>query len=90
MRGRGVGSVVMASSGSGIVRKFNLLEEPWIPVLRGERVKEVSLAEALLEAHTITRIETPSPLEEAALHRLLLAVLHRAFRGPTRTEEVIT
>lgn len=59
--------------------KFNLIDEPWIPVLRGGRVVAVGMAEALLNAHTITRIETPSPLEEAALHRLLLAVLYRAL-----------
>ncbi|WP_243092889.1 type I-E CRISPR-associated protein Cse1/CasA [Thermus hydrothermalis] len=61
------------------MEKFNLLEEPWIPVLEGGQVREVSLREALLQAHRITRIETASPLEEAALHRLLLAILHRAL-----------
>jgi CRISPR system Cascade subunit CasA len=69
--------------------KFNLVEEPWIPVLREGRVEEVGLREALLQAHTITRIETPSPLEEAALHRLPLAVLHRALMGPRRLEDVL-
>ncbi len=68
--------------------KFNLLEEPWIPVLREGRVEEVGLEEALLKAPEIVRIETPSPLEEAALYRLLLAVLHRALGGPSRVEEV--
>lgn len=57
--------------------KFNLLDEPWIPVLKDGKVEEVGIAEALKEAHTITRIETPSPLEEAALYRLLLAILYR-------------
>jgi CRISPR system Cascade subunit CasA len=61
------------------VEKFNLLEEPWIPVLEGGRVREVSIREALLRAPRIARIETASPLEEAALHRLLLAILHRAL-----------
>ncbi|WP_232822467.1 type I-E CRISPR-associated protein Cse1/CasA [Thermus sediminis] len=69
--------------------KFNLVDEPWIPVLREERVVEVGIREALLEAPTILRIETPSPLEEAALHRLLLAVLHRALEGPRRPEDVL-
>lgn len=62
--------------------KFNLLEEPWIPVLQEGRVMEASIREALLNASDIVRIETPHPLEEVALHRLLLAVLHRALRGP--------
>lgn len=59
--------------------KFNLIEEPWIPVLRDGKVEEVGIREALAKAQTITRIETPFPLEEAALHRLLLAVLYRAL-----------
>ncbi|BCW93363.1 MAG: CRISPR-associated protein CasA/Cse1 [Thermoanaerobaculum sp.] len=59
--------------------KFNLLDEPWIPVFKDGKVTEVGLAAALLEAHTIERIEVASPLEEAALHRLLLAVLYRAL-----------
>jgi CRISPR system Cascade subunit CasA len=69
--------------------KFNLVEEPWIPVLKDGRVVEVGIREALLRAHELTRIETPSPLEEAALHRLLLAVLHRALMGPRRLEDVL-
>ncbi|WP_353513483.1 type I-E CRISPR-associated protein Cse1/CasA [Thermus sp. LT1-2-5] len=68
------------------MEKFNLLEEPWIPVLKDGQVYQVSLGEALLEAHTIARIETASPLEEAALHRLLLALLHRAL-PPVRDEQ---
>lgn len=59
--------------------KFNLLEEPWIPVMKDRQVREVGVGQALLEAHAIERIEAPSPLEEAALHRLLLAVLYRAI-----------
>ncbi|MGC8877002.1 type I-E CRISPR-associated protein Cse1/CasA [Thermus sp.] len=69
--------------------KFNLVEEPWIPVLKEGRVVEVGMGEALLRAHELTRIETPSPLEEAALYRLLLAALHRALMGPRRLEDVL-
>uniref|UniRef100_A0A7C2G7N7 Type I-E CRISPR-associated protein Cse1/CasA n=1 Tax=Thermus islandicus TaxID=540988 RepID=A0A7C2G7N7_9DEIN len=68
---------------------FNLVEEPWIPVLKDGRVVEVGIGEALLRAHELTRIETPSPLEEAALYRLLLAALHRALMGPRRLEHVL-
>lgn len=59
--------------------KFNLVEEPWIPVLKDGQIREVGLREALVEAHAIERIETSSPLEEVALHRLLLAVVYRAI-----------
>ena len=71
------------------MKKFSLLHEPWIPVLRAGRVEELGLEQALLKAHEIVRIETPSPLEETALHRLLLAVLHRALRGPKRAEDAL-
>jgi CRISPR system Cascade subunit CasA len=71
------------------MKKFSLLHEPWIPVLRAGRVEELGVEQALLKAHEIVRIETPSPLEETALHRLLLAVLHRALRGPKRAEDAL-
>jgi len=71
------------------LEKFNLIDEPWIPVLKGGRVVEVGIGEALLRAHEFARIETPSPLEEAVLHRLLLAVLHRALSGPRCPEDVL-
>jgi CRISPR system Cascade subunit CasA len=64
------------------MRKFSLIDEAWIPVLKNGKVEEVGLLQALLGAHTITRVETSSPLEEAALHRLLLAIVHRALMAP--------
>ncbi|GGM21805.1 type I-E CRISPR-associated protein Cse1/CasA [Deinococcus aerophilus] len=68
---------------------FNLLHEPWIPVrpLNGGPVREVGLRELLLHAHTFGRIDDPSPLVTVALLRLTLALLHRALRGPTTTEQ---
>lgn len=59
---------------------FNLLDEPWIPIrrLNGECC-DVSLTEALIGADTIANLTEPSPTSLIALHRLLLAVLHRAL-----------
>lgn len=65
------------------------MKEPWIPVRVRKKVQEVSLSEALLRAHEFERIEVTSPLEEVALHRLLLAVLHRALRGPRNEDEAL-
>lgn len=67
---------------------FNLITENWIPVktLSGE-IKEVSLKDALLKARDYKRIEDPSPLVVASLHRFLLAVLHRALKGPTEVSQ---
>jgi CRISPR system Cascade subunit CasA len=61
---------------------FVLVEEPWIPCedLSG-RACEVGLREALVRAHELRGIVDASPLVTVALHRLLLAVLHRVF-GP--------
>ncbi len=68
---------------------FNLLYEPWIPVLLSADAgagsggqREMGLAEVLTRAHEIREIADPSPLVTVALHRLLLAVLHRVF-APT-------
>lgn len=66
---------------------FNLITEPWIPVREGNVLKLVNLEQALLDGHRFTRIEDPSPLVTAALHRLLLAVLHRALQGPADAYE---
>jgi CRISPR system Cascade subunit CasA len=65
---------------------FNLTDEPFLPVVRPDgRNGELSLRAALRQAHEIQELRDDSPLVTAALHRLLLAVLHRVF-GPTNEE----
>lgn len=61
---------------------FSLLGEPWIPLIRpdGERVNG-SIADALLQPEQWAGIDTVNPVECLALHRLLLAICHRAI-GP--------
>src|SRR5258708_1796114 len=57
---------------------FNLVDEPWLPALDASGgTVTLSLREALLRAPALREIFDPSPLVTAALHRLLLAVLHR-------------
>ncbi|MCA9825583.1 MAG: type I-E CRISPR-associated protein Cse1/CasA [Dehalococcoidia bacterium] len=67
--------------------RFNLIAEPWIPVLwHGEsQTREISLREALARAPDIVEISDPSPLVTAALYRLLLAICHRVW-GPESEE----
>ena len=66
---------------------FNLIDQPWIPcVLPHGRMEDLSLRDTLLNAHKITAIFDQSPLVTAALHRLLLAILHRNF-GPASQGE---
>ena len=73
---------------------FDLLSEPWIPVLdagtdlraapgAAVRLRHVGLREALVRAHEIREVATASPLETVALDRLLLALFLDALNpGP--------
>lgn len=58
--------------------QFDLLHEPWIPVqdLAGAW-REVGLLDVFAQAHRLRRIDGELPTTSVALHRLLLAVLHR-------------
>lgn len=63
--------------------EFNLIEKPWIPCidLEGRNV-EHGIRDTLLKAHQLREICDDSPLVTVAIHRLLLAILYRAFEGP--------
>lgn len=62
---------------------FDLRTQHWIPVRDAAgNLREISLYEALTNVANYLRIESESPLEVAALYRFLLAVLHRALKGP--------
>ena len=65
---------------------FNLLDEPWIPCLfMGERqVSLLSIRDVLFQADKIDRIVHESPIVSLCLHRLLIAVIYAALRGPDR------
>ncbi|WP_431033947.1 type I-E CRISPR-associated protein Cse1/CasA [Streptomyces sp. P6-2-1] len=60
---------------------FDLLREPWLPVLPldSDRMTQVSLIDLVLHAHRHRRLIGSSPTMTAALHRLVLALLHRAI-----------
>jgi len=69
-----------------MTHSFNLVVEPWLPCTMardGER-KELGLEEVLTRSHEVREISDPSPVITIALHRLLLAILHRNF-GPRDT-----
>ena len=60
--------------------EFNLLTEPWILVMTEDcAVKEVSLTDALLHANEYRELAGELPTQNAAILRLLLAVLHAVF-----------
>ena len=59
---------------------FNLLKEPWIRVATPDCVvHEVSLTEALTQAHTFSNLAGELPTQDIAILRLMLAVLHSVF-----------
>ncbi|HKZ85385.1 MAG TPA: type I-E CRISPR-associated protein Cse1/CasA [Anaerolineae bacterium] len=63
---------------------FNLIHEAWIPCIRRNGASaELSLRQTLAEAHALRELYAETPPVTAALHRLLLAVMHRVF-GPKR------
>ena len=66
---------------------FNLIDEPWIPCFRYDGTPvSCGIVDTLLEAHLLSGLRGDTPLETAAVHRLLLAVLHRIFGPKNRNE----
>ncbi len=67
---------------------FNLLDQPWIPVTTLDGAsKDVSLLELLREARTYLSLGHADPLVTIAVHRFILAFLHRALNGPKRSHD---
>lgn len=68
---------------------FNLLEEKWLPCVMsaGNALRDLSLREVLLDAQNVREIVGDSPPVTIALHRLLLAILHRALNAPQSAGE---
>ena len=62
---------------------YNLLDEPWIPVLRTNgTVSRVGIRTALTEAKNIRQIVASSPLDRFAIVRFLLAVKYWCEGSP--------
>jgi len=63
---------------------FDLVDEPWLPCIERQERRPVylSLRETLKRAHQLRELVDASPLVTAALHRLLLALLHRIVGPP--------
>jgi CRISPR system Cascade subunit CasA len=60
--------------------EFNLLDEPWIKVIRPDCTEEeVSLTQALLRAHEFKDLCGEMATQDVAVLRLLLAVLHTVW-----------
>ena len=74
---------------ASITPMFNLLDVPWIKCsVVDERVTirehKVSLIDVFRQAHTFMGLSGESPIQDVAVMRLLLAILHAVY---TRTDE---
>ena len=59
---------------------FNLIDEPWVPVrFHDGSTEELGLLELFVRAQEIEGLAENSPPNLVALHRILLAILHRAL-----------
>lgn len=68
---------------------YNLLEEKWLPCVMNadNSLRDLSLRGVLLDAQNVREIVGDSPPVTIALHRLLLAILHRALNAPQSANE---
>jgi CRISPR type I-E-associated protein CasA/Cse1 len=63
---------------------FNLLDEPWIPVLYHDgRYERVGIRKALADAAQIREIATSNPMDRVAVLRFLLALLYWCKGNPS-------
>lgn len=61
-------------------KRYNLLDEPWIPIINDGKTAKVGVIDLFRNLDTIEELQDPSPLTTVALHRLLLAILYRTHR----------
>ncbi|MBL8065520.1 MAG: type I-E CRISPR-associated protein Cse1/CasA, partial [Chthonomonadaceae bacterium] len=68
---------------------FNVLTEPWIPVIRLDGTRdELGILPCLEQAHELREIRDPSPIIEFGLYRLLVAfVLDALVMADKRPED---
>ena len=60
--------------------EFNLIDEPWIRVMDGNcQISEVSLKDAIINAHNYKSLSGELPTQDIAVMRLMLAVLHTVY-----------
>ncbi len=60
--------------------EFNLIDGPWIRVMDSNcNVSEVSLKDAILNAHNYKSLSGELPTQDIAVMRLMLAVLHTVY-----------
>lgn len=62
---------------------YNLLSEPWIPVLRSDgTTQRLGILDTLKQAHNIRQIATSNPMDRMAILRFLLSVVYWCRGNP--------
>jgi len=63
--------------------KFDVLTEPWIPVISNDgKTTEFGILDVLMKAHELSEVVCENPLETYAVQRFLIAFLMDAYRLP--------
>ena len=66
---------------------FNLITQPWIPVLRDDgSFSELGLRDVLIQSPHLREVAHDSPLFVASIYPLLTAIMHRVLPGQTDRE----
>jgi CRISPR system Cascade subunit CasA len=67
---------------------FNLLQEPWIPVVKDNwEYQELSLLDFFRTWQSLREIQADNPPTTLAIYRFLLAIMHSAYQGPKNIDD---
>jgi len=68
-------------------KTFNLLREPWILARKGSKGEKLSLIEAFSRAHEMRALCGETIMQDVAIIRLMLAILHAVYGSSANTPE---
>jgi hypothetical protein len=88
-RVRDASATRLPSQGAAV--NYNLLEEPWIPVLwKNGTATRVGIEDALVQAGQIRQLAASNPMDRLAILRFLLALLYWCKGTPPDAQESIS
>ncbi|MBS2545349.1 type I-E CRISPR-associated protein Cse1/CasA [Catenulispora sp. NL8] len=67
--------------------RFDLIDDPWIPVIDGDERIRAGIRQALLESHRFTGLAPDAPMQEPAILRQVLLPVMLAALGPCRDHD---
>jgi CRISPR system Cascade subunit CasA len=70
-----------------LITLFDLTRKPWLPVITQDGLyRELSLRELFEQWEALRELQADNPPTTLALHRFLLALIHRVYTGPQDEE----